>query len=133
MDENDPFQLKKEIERLKTERRDLAAELDRVQSQLKILVSADKENQHYQHQEVNMLKSRIIGNNTKINDLTQLIKARNTRLLTITKETGMSHGQLTAAGLANLDKELEKLQREARDEDVMTEFSIVTDESEIAP
>ena len=80
-----------------------------------------------------MLKSRIIGNNTKINDLTQLIKARNTRLLTITKETGMSHGQLTAAGLANLDKEMEKLQREARDEDVMTEFSIVTDESEIAP
>lgn len=47
LDENDPFALRKEIERLKMERRDLAAELDRVQSQLKILVSADKENQHY--------------------------------------------------------------------------------------
>lgn len=80
-----------------------------------------------------MLKNRIIGNNTKINDLTQLIKARNTKLLTMTKQTGINQGHLTAEGLAELDRELEKLRKEQRDEDVMTEFSVVTDESEIAP
>lgn len=30
LDEKDPYQLKKEIERLKTDRRDLATELDKV-------------------------------------------------------------------------------------------------------
>eukprot|EP00347_Sterkiella_histriomuscorum_P001912 403370193 len=133
LDETDPFALRKEIERLKMERRDLAAELDRVQAQLKILVSADKENQHYQTQEINMLKNRIIGNNTKINDLNQLIKARNTKLLTIAKQSGLQKSGLTAEGLAELDRELDKLRKEQRDDEVMTEFSVVTDESEIAP
>jgi hypothetical protein len=40
---------------------------------------------------------------------------------------------LTASGLANLDKELERLQRVPKDDDIISEFSAITDESEIAP
>lgn len=43
LDENDPTSLKREIERLKVERRDLAAELEKVQNLLKMQVNIDKE------------------------------------------------------------------------------------------
>ena len=46
IDENDPNQLKKEIERLKVERRDLAAELEKIQNLLKMQVGIDKETAH---------------------------------------------------------------------------------------
>jgi hypothetical protein len=42
-DENDPVQLKREIENLKIKRRDLAAELDQVQNLLRMQVGIDKE------------------------------------------------------------------------------------------
>jgi hypothetical protein len=41
--------------------------------------------------------------------------------------------QLTAEGLAKIDLEVDRLQRAHREEDLMSEFSAVTDESEIAP
>jgi len=43
IDENDPKQLVREIERLKLERRDLASELEKVQNLLKMQVGIDKE------------------------------------------------------------------------------------------
>lgn len=43
VDENDPKSLKKETERLRSERRDLAAELEKVQNLLKMQVGIDKE------------------------------------------------------------------------------------------
>ena len=42
LDEKNPTQLNREIERLKIERRDLASELQRVQNLLKIQVDIDK-------------------------------------------------------------------------------------------
>ncbi|CDW86689.1 protein fantom [Stylonychia lemnae] len=133
IDENDPHQLTKEIQRLKTEKSELAAELERVQKLLKMLVSVDKEHQDDNHKEINRLKSLIIGENQKINDLNLMINARSQKLLTITKQGGFTHGQLTAAGLAQLDQELEKLRHGVKDDDVLTEFSAVTDNSEISP
>jgi protein fantom len=46
LDENDPNQLKKEIERLKVERRDLASELEKTQNLLRMQVGIDKESIH---------------------------------------------------------------------------------------
>jgi hypothetical protein len=43
IDEKDPAQLKREIERLKEARRDLANELERTQNLLKMQVSIDRE------------------------------------------------------------------------------------------
>jgi uncharacterized protein YlxW (UPF0749 family) len=43
IDEKDPSQLKREIERLKEARRDLANELERTQNLLKMQVSIDRE------------------------------------------------------------------------------------------
>ena len=59
--------------------------------------------------------------------------ARSQKLLGVTKQAGMNKGQLTAAGLADLDRELERLQHVQKDDDLLTEFSVVTDDSEIAP
>jgi len=44
IDESNPFVLQKEIERLKLEKRDLAAELAKTQNLLKIQVDIDKQN-----------------------------------------------------------------------------------------
>ena len=43
VDENDPASMKREIEKLKLRRRDLAAELQKVQNLLKMQVDIDKE------------------------------------------------------------------------------------------
>ena len=53
LDETDPFQLMREIERLKLERRDLAAELEKVQNQLKLQVSIDKQNAQIYQSDIN--------------------------------------------------------------------------------
>lgn len=45
---------------------------------------------------------------------------------------GGSEG-LTSAALAKIDQEVAKLQRVHRDEDMLSEFSVVTNESEITP
>lgn len=44
LDEKDPAALRREIERLKVEKRDLSAELQRIQNLLKIQVDIDKQN-----------------------------------------------------------------------------------------
>ena len=85
IDENDPTQLKKEIERLKVERRDLAAELEKVQNLLKMQVNIDKETAYIYQQEIEQIKGQIASDNRKINDLNQLINARNHKLVAITK------------------------------------------------
>ena len=78
-------QLKKEIERLKVERRDLAAELEKVQNLLKMQVNIDKETAYIYQQEIEQIKGQIASDNRKINDLNQLINARNHKLVAITK------------------------------------------------
>lgn len=67
----------KEIERLKIERKDLATELERIQTELKMNVGVDKETAHLYSQEIEQLKSQIAADNRKINEYNQLINARN--------------------------------------------------------
>ena len=57
IDENDPLQLRKEIERLKVERRDLASELEKVQNLLKMQVNIDKETAAIFQQEIEQIKA----------------------------------------------------------------------------
>ena len=52
VDENDAVSMKKEIERLKFKRRDLAAELEKVQNLLKMQVDIDKEQAKIYQQEI---------------------------------------------------------------------------------
>ena len=40
---------------------------------------------------------------------------------------------MTSAALAKIDQEVSKLQRVHRDEDLLSEFSVVTNESELTP
>ena len=52
VDENDPRQLRVEIERLKVERKNLAAELEKVQNLLKVQVGIDKETAYIYQNEI---------------------------------------------------------------------------------
>ena len=66
IDEKDPSQLRREIERLKEGRRDLANELERTQNLLKMQVSIDRESAEIHQQEIRQLDSEIKRNNLKI-------------------------------------------------------------------
>jgi|LauGreDrversion4_2_1035121.scaffolds.fasta_scaffold771273_2 uncharacterized protein YlxW (UPF0749 family) len=66
VDEKDPQQLRREIERLKEARRDLANELERTQNLLKMQVSIDRESAEIHQQEIRQLESEIKRNNIKI-------------------------------------------------------------------
>ena len=66
IDEKDPSQLRREIERLKEGRRDLANELERTQNLLKMQVSIDRESDEIHQQEIRQLDSEIKRNNLKI-------------------------------------------------------------------
>lgn len=134
IDENDPASLRREIERLKVERKDLAAELEKVQNLLKMQVSLDKETAHVYQQEVEQIKAMITNDNRKINDLSQLITAKNHKLIAITKATSGGNvgvSSLTAEGLARMEARFPA--GTAIEEDLVSEFSAVTNESEIAP
>lgn len=80
---------------------------------------------------------QIAADNRKIGELNQLIVARNHKLIAITKQASVLQGSsgqgLTAEGLARIDQEVMKMQQMHRDEDLMSEFSAVTNESEISP
>ena len=92
LDENDPQQLKREIERLKVERRDLAAELEKIQNLLKMQVGIDKETAYIYQQEIDQAKMQIAADNRKIGELNQLIVARNHKLIAITKQASVLQG-----------------------------------------
>jgi chromosome segregation ATPase len=73
VDENDANSMKREIERLKVKRRDLAAELEKVQNLLKMQVDIDKEQAKIYQQEIDQLKAQIASDNRRVNELNQLI------------------------------------------------------------
>ena len=65
-----------------------------------------------------------------------LINQRNQKLLAITRQLQTVKGGsvgLTSEALAKIDQEVAKLQRVHKDEDLLSEFSVVTDESEVTP
>lgn len=78
-----------------------------------------------------MLHSQIKQNNNRIDELNKLIMHRNKSLLTIQKTVGSN--ALTEAGLARLNQEVERVKKqEGRPaDDALSEFSIITEESEI--
>lgn len=88
IDETNPTQLKREIERLKVERRDLASELQKIQNLLKIQVDIDKQNAILNQQDINQIQAHIQADNKRITEYNQLIKVRNMKMMTIQKQTG---------------------------------------------
>ncbi len=127
--------MKKEIERLKFKRRDLAAELEKVQNLLKMQVDIDKEQAKIYQQEIDQLKAQITADNRRIAELNLIITQRNHKLVAITKQLQTMRGgnELTREALARIDQEVTKLQRVQNDDDLVSEFSVVTDESEVTP
>jgi len=78
-----------------------------------------------------MIHSQIKQSNNRIDELNKLIMHRNKTLLTIQKTVGSN--ALTEAGLARLNQEMEKVKKQTgrpADEE-LSEFSIITEESEI--
>lgn len=69
VDENDADSMKREIERLKVKRRDLAAELEKVQNLLKMQVDIDKEQAKIYQQEIDQLKAQIAADNRRVHEL----------------------------------------------------------------
>ena len=86
VDENDPASMKREIEKLKLRRRDLAAELQKVQNLLKMQVDIDKEQAKIYQQEIDQIKSQIAGDTRRGTELNFLINQRNQKLIAITRQ-----------------------------------------------
>lgn len=122
-------------QKLVEEKAQLASELARVQNLLKLQVDIDKENSSLQQNEVDTVRSRIKESNKRIGELTLVIQQRTQKLLSLQKSVGPSG--LTEADLEKFNQEMNRLQKEstvaAQAADVMSEFSHVTDESEIGP
>ena len=112
VDENDPASMKREIEKLKLRRRDLAAELQKVQNLLKMQVDIDKEQAKIYQQEIDQIKSQIAGDTRRATELNFLINQRNQKLLAITRQLQTVKGGsvgLTGEALAKIDQEVAKL------------------------
>jgi hypothetical protein len=112
VDENDPASMKREIEKLKLRRRDLAAELQKVQNLLKMQVDIDKEQAKIYQQEIDQIKSQIAGDTRRATELNFLINQRNQKLLAITRQLQTVKGGsvgLTSEALAKIDQEVAKL------------------------
>ena len=112
VDENDPASMKREIEKLKLRRRDLAAELQKVQNLLKMQVDIDKEWAKIYQQEIDQIKSQIAGDTRRATELNFLINQRNQKLIAITRQLQTVKGGsvgLTSEALAKIDQEVAKL------------------------
>ena len=112
VDENDPASMEREIEKLKLRRRDLAAELQKVQNLLKMQVDIDKEQAKIYQQEIDQIKSQIAGDTRRATELNFLINQRNQKLLAITRQLQTVKGGsvgLTSEALAKIDQEVAKL------------------------
>ena len=112
VDENDPASMKREIEKLKLRRRDLAAELQKVQNLLKMQVDIDKEQAKIYQQEIDQIKSQIAGDTRRATELNFLINQRIQKLLAITRQLQTVKGGsvgLTSEALAKIDQEVAKL------------------------
>ena len=112
VDENDPASMKREIEKLKLRRRDLAAELQKVQNLLKMQVDIDNEQAKIYQQEIDQIKSQIAGDTRRATELNFLINQRNQKLLAITRQLQTVKGGsigLTSEALAKIDQEVAKL------------------------
>jgi hypothetical protein len=112
VDENDPASMKREIEKLKLRRRDLAAELQKVQNLLKMQVDIDKEQAKIYQQEIDQIKSQIAGDTRRSTELNFLINQRNQKLIAITRQLQTVKGGsvgLTSEALAKIDQEVAKL------------------------
>ena len=123
-------------EKLMAEKAALATELSKTQNLLKVQVDIDKKNSEMQGAELKLLQSSIKQMNGQAGELTTLIKKRNDHLLTL-QQSSAPKG-LTAKDLERFNLEIqrnkaEQRQLEGRDGDAMTEFSVMTGESEIKP
>ena len=92
----------------------------------------DKDAVKIHEEEINKLKSEINYNKTKIAHQTSLLTQLNNKMITITKQVAKSHGQggLNAADLQKMNLEVERLQQFNRDEDLLSDFSVITDDTE---
>ncbi len=71
------------MEKLKLEKRTLAAELQKTQNLLKIQVDIDKQNANLYQQEIQQIQGMIVADNKKIQEMNNVITGRNQKLLTI--------------------------------------------------
>ena len=136
LEEGSEASLNEHVTRLKTERANLVTELNKIQKLLKLQVDMDKQNAAGQTAELQVIQSRIRQQTLKSNELSNLLKTQNDRLLTFQEKRGPSG--LTQNDLAKFNAEMDRLKTETRamntggnDVDAMTEVSTRTDDSEI--
>ena len=135
-DPNNVKALTVQQEKLMAEKAALATELSKTQNLLKVQVDIDKKNNEMQAAELKLLQSSVKHLNGQAGELTTLIKKRNDHLLTL-QQSSAPKG-LTAKDLERFNLEIqrnkaEQRHLEGRDGDAMTEFSVMTGESEIKP
>ena len=131
MNPQDLKSLRQHRDRLVDEKAKLATELSRIQNLLKLQVDIDKQSSQLLQTELNQVQSQIRANTKRQTELNQMITTRNQRLLTLQKAGGPG---LTKGDLDRFNKEVDSIRRDTQkgnQDDAMSEFSIITDESEI--
>ena len=119
--------LKEQFNRLKKAKTELASELERVQNVLKQDVDIDKQNQMMTENEITATKARIERDKQEMAQYQKLYQARAVQIEELKRKLPAS--QLTSDNLAKLG-----IYSKANiADDAMTEFSVLTTESEIQP
>ena len=68
----------------------LVTELNKIQQLLKLQVDLDKQNASRQSKELSLLQNKIRQQTLRSNELTQLIKTQNDKLMTMQEQRGPS-------------------------------------------
>ena len=103
---NDPLELRREIERLRLEKSDLAAQLEKSQTLLRTQIDISKEKETIHDTEIHQAKIKLKSANTRVEELVKLADFRN-------KTNGFLQ-----SGMENGDKEYD---------DNVSEFSEMTE------
>lgn len=109
----------------------MVKELIRTQGLLSATVELDKDQATLHQADITRLQMKIKQAYSESSNLNSKIKTQNNTLIKL-QENSFPQG-LTAAHLDQFNRQVQALKKETADDDNMTEFSVVTDETDIGP
>ncbi len=123
VDENDPKSLIWEIERLKADKRELAAELEKTQRILLLQYDLVDQNEKYYGEESKALKTQLEVMEKRMTDQRRMLETKDIELTNVKTTV---HRDLATAGRLPVEGDLDKAE-------ITTEFSIASQETGLRP
>ena len=135
VDKNDPTSLLKEIERLMLEKAQLASELEKAETQLKIRMDIEKENTNLMENQIEEYKMRMKAATTKADEYAKITEYKATRINQLEKNLHLQASAQYDVPTVEKLKSMSAAQfaRTSLAPDAMSEFSVDTTETELRP